>query len=761
MAFHRGVLSLVLAVCFFICVLLLPRVASQHKCQRLKINLCKGLNYDRALFPNFENHRTQEMAALTVNHFNPLFKVGCSADLKYFVCSYYAPVCNTLGRLIKPCKSLCESARKGCHTVMKRFGYDWPSQLDCNKFPADPMQEICVGQNHSRTTPVGPKKPPPTQTLTATTMKQVAMPPTASKHKCRKLKINSCKGLDYDRTLFPNFENHRGQKKAARMINHFNPLFKAGCSPDLKYFVCSYYAPMCNTLGRPVKPCKSLCESARRSCRTAMERFGYNWSAQLDCNKFPDDQGREICIGRNNSRTSPAGSKQLPPTRIVASKTINNVPVLPRLTVRHKCQALHIDSCKGLNYNETIFPNFVNHRTQGMAAQMINHFRPLFKVGCSPDLKYFVCSYYAPVCNTLGRLIKPCKSLCESARKSCHTVMERFGYDWPAQLDCNKFPADPTQQICVGQNNSKTTPAGPKQLPPTRIVASKTINNVPVLPRVTVRHKCQALHIDSCKGLNYNETIFPNFVNHRTQGMAAQMINHFRPLFKFGCSPDLKYFVCSYYAPVCNTLGRLIKPCKSLCETVRKSCRTFMKRLGYDWPSQLDCNKFPADPTQQICVGQNNSKTTPAGPKQPSPTRIVATKTMKQVPVLPKVTVQHKCQALHINSCKELNYNLTMFPNFENHRSQGVTAQLINNFNPLFKAGCSPDLKYLVCSYYAPVCNTLGRLIKPCKSLCESARKGCSTVMERFGYNWPAQLDCNKFPADDQNQEICVGRSNS
>ena len=156
--------SLMMAIRMLIFLLLLPIAASQPKCLTLTIEACKGLNYNRTLFPNFENQRTQGQAAEQVNQFNPLLNIQCSPDLKYFICSYYAPVCNTLGRLIKPCRSLCESARKNCYNVMQRFGYPWPQQLDCKKFPADPKQEICVGRNNSKTTP-RPQRPPPTKMI--------------------------------------------------------------------------------------------------------------------------------------------------------------------------------------------------------------------------------------------------------------------------------------------------------------------------------------------------------------------------------------------------------------------------------------------------------------------------------------------------------------------------------------------------------------------------------------------------------------------
>lgn len=120
---------------------------------------------------------------------------------------------------------------------------------------------------------------------------------------------------------------------------------------------------------------------------------------------------------------------------------------------QHKCEPLMIKKCKGLNYNETLFPNFENHRSQAQANEMIEQLAPLFNVKCSPDLNYFVCSYYAPLCTKLGKLIPPCRSLCESARSTCMRVVTKFGYDWPHQLSCHKFPLD-DGSLCVGRNQS-------------------------------------------------------------------------------------------------------------------------------------------------------------------------------------------------------------------------------------------------------------------------------------------------------------------
>lgn len=46
----------------------------------------------------------------------------------------------------------------------------------------------------------------------------------------------------------------------------------------------------------------------------------------------------------------------------------------------------------------------------------------------------------------------------------------------------------------------------------------------------------------------------------------------------------------------------------------------------------------------------------------------------------------------------------------------------------------------------------LDEAIPPCRSLCLEVKNGCEGLMNRFGFQWPASLDCSKFPVDD----LCV-----
>lgn len=155
--------------CTLVIVLLICPNASQYEkgisipehgfCQPISIPLCTDIAYNQTIMPNLLGHTNQEDAGLEVHQFYPLVKVQCSLDLKFFLCSMYAPVCTVLEQAIPPCRSLCDRARQGCEVLMNKFGFQWPERLHCENFPIQGAGEICVGQN--MTDIDGPTSNPP------------------------------------------------------------------------------------------------------------------------------------------------------------------------------------------------------------------------------------------------------------------------------------------------------------------------------------------------------------------------------------------------------------------------------------------------------------------------------------------------------------------------------------------------------------------------------------------------------------------------
>ncbi|XP_023955213.2 frizzled-7-B [Bicyclus anynana] len=131
--------------------------------------------------------------------------------------------------------------------------------------------------------------------------------------------------------------------------------------------------------------------------------------------------------------------------------TVNQGDTLPH---HGRCEPITIQFCQQIQYNQTIFPNLLNHAKQEDAGSEVHQYTPLIKVNCSPDLKFFLCSVFAPVCTILNEPIPPCRHLCESARHNCDEILIHFGFEWPKALECSRFPVVTDENvICVGDNN--------------------------------------------------------------------------------------------------------------------------------------------------------------------------------------------------------------------------------------------------------------------------------------------------------------------
>lgn len=80
---------------------------------------------------------------------------------------------------------------------------------------------------------------------------------------------------------------------------HLSPSFYSGtgCSPDLLFFLCAMYAPICTIdfQHEPIKPCKAVCERAKYGCEPVMKRYNHSWPDSLACSELPlYDRG--VCI---------------------------------------------------------------------------------------------------------------------------------------------------------------------------------------------------------------------------------------------------------------------------------------------------------------------------------------------------------------------------------------------------------------------------------------------------------------------------------
>ncbi|KAF7234302.1 hypothetical protein EG68_04046 [Paragonimus skrjabini miyazakii] len=120
-----------------------------------------------------------------------------------------------------------------------------------------------------------------------------------------------------------------------------------------------------------------------------------------------------------------------------------------------KCEPIRVKACQDLPYNITIFPNDMGQSTQEEAGQEVGQFAALVRIRCSSSLKLFLCSLYFPVCTGMKKPLPPCRSLCEQNKRDCEPLMRGFNFEWPAVMDCARFPED---SLCISENKTEQTP---------------------------------------------------------------------------------------------------------------------------------------------------------------------------------------------------------------------------------------------------------------------------------------------------------------
>lgn len=179
-------------------------MSSSSRCEEITIPMCRGIGYNLTSMPNELNHDTQEEAGLEVHQFWPLVEIRCSADLKFFLCSMYAPICiEDYHKPLPACRSVCERAKAGCEPLMQQYGFQWPERMACEKLPVhgDP-DNLCMEQNNRTDMnqyPAVTPSPRPTRR------------PTIVGVRCKPGK-NGSKNCRDPSSLFPLDINHPGSK---------------------------------------------------------------------------------------------------------------------------------------------------------------------------------------------------------------------------------------------------------------------------------------------------------------------------------------------------------------------------------------------------------------------------------------------------------------------------------------------------------------------------------------------------------------------
>ncbi|CAL8347251.1 unnamed protein product [Merluccius merluccius] len=133
-----------------------------------------------------------------------------------------------------------------------------------------------------------------------------------------------------------------------------------------------------------------------------------------------------------------------------------------------RCQEVSVPLCRGVGYNHTSMPNAFHHDTQDEAGLEVHQFWPLVEIRCSPDLRFFLCSMYTPIClEDYRKPLPPCRSVCERARAGCAPLMRQYGFPWPDRMRCDLLPElGHPDTLCMDYNRTAADGTGAVTVPP-------------------------------------------------------------------------------------------------------------------------------------------------------------------------------------------------------------------------------------------------------------------------------------------------------
>ncbi|KAJ8253136.1 hypothetical protein GJAV_G00209530 [Gymnothorax javanicus] len=169
---------------------------------------------------------------------------------------------------------------------------------------------------------------------------------------------------------------------------------------------------------------------------------------------------------------------------------------IPRATGA-ACEPVRIPMCKLMPWNMTKMPNHLHHSTQANAVLAIEQFEGLIGTQCSPELLFFLCAMYAPICTLDFQHdpIKPCKSVCERAKWGCEPVMKRYNHAWPESLACEELPVY-DRGVCISPE-AIVKADGPEN--PYYQGSACTSESSPEHPMDSHNVNCKGSHSEPCK----------------------------------------------------------------------------------------------------------------------------------------------------------------------------------------------------------------------------------------------------------------------
>lgn len=112
--------------------------------------------------------------------------------------------------------------------------------------------------------------------------------------------------------------------------------------------------------------------------------------------------------------------------------------------------------------------------------------------------------------------------------------------------------------------------------------------------RRTDRTSCKPVTASFCQGLGYTSTLHPDGV----QGFSLHQIGQ---IVETACSPHVAMVMCRVVVPECGSEDESQKkPCRALCEKVKRDCEAPLRAKWLFWPMRLRCDSLPLTNCVQV-----------------------------------------------------------------------------------------------------------------------------------------------------------------
>lgn len=283
--------------------------------------------------------------------------------------------------------------------------------------------------------------------------------------KCELIQVPMCKNMiPYNTTKLPNQFGHSTQAQVYWAMQRWWAFIDAGCSDNLRNFLCALYLPKCvGEQEPPHYPCMETCRKAKSRCRRQMRQQGVRWNKHFKCKRLPSRS--------TNSCVRPQRESQ---------KAVTREYVL--------CEVNKLSMCQDIPFSQGSLPNMFLQSDLRVIEQEMSQFQELVSSGCSRKLRLFLCGVYMPFCvqgsqhgagsglASSGHLppqldvpfVVPCREWCQEVYDQCSGEYQQrtHGLPWPGKFHCHRFPSYTDQYARRNASREEEYPTIPCTMPP-------------------------------------------------------------------------------------------------------------------------------------------------------------------------------------------------------------------------------------------------------------------------------------------------------